>query len=42
MVSKELEKILEDQSSDDELKKMAEIELAELKSQYEINEKNLN
>ncbi len=38
---KELEKILEEQTSDDELKKMAEIELAELKSQYEINEKKL-
>ena len=37
----ELEKILEEQTSDDELKKMAEIELAELKSQYEINEKKL-
>ena len=38
---KDLEKLLEDQSSDDELKKMAEIELAELKIQYEINEKKL-
>ena len=38
---KELEKILEDQSSDDELKKMAEIELDELKKQYENNEKKL-
>ena len=38
---KDLEKLLEDQSSDDELKKMAEIELAELKTQYEINEKKL-
>ena len=38
---KDLEKLLEDQSSDDELKKMAEIELAELKRQYEINEKKL-
>ena len=37
---KDLEKLLEDQSLDDELKKMAEIELAELKTQYEINEKN--
>ena len=38
---KDLEKLLEDQSSDDELKKMAEIELGELKTQYEINEKKL-
>ena len=38
---KELEKILEDQTSDSELKKMAEIELMDLKSQYEINEKKL-
>ena len=38
---KDLEKILEDKSTDDELKKMAEIELADLKSQYEINEKKL-
>ena len=38
---KELEKILEDQSSDDELKNMAESELQELKSQHEINEKKL-
>ena len=38
---KDLEKLLEDQSSDDELKKMAEIELADLKTQYEINEKKL-
>jgi peptide chain release factor 1 len=37
----ELSKILEDSSSDDELKKMAEIELEELKSQYDINEKKL-
>ena len=38
---KELEKILQDQTSDDELKKMAEIELIHLKSQFEINEKKL-
>ena len=38
---KDLKKILEDKSTDDELKKMAEIELADLKSQYEINEKKL-
>ena len=37
----ELSKILEDSSSDDELKKMAEIELEELKSQHDINEKKL-
>ena len=34
---KDLEKLLEDQSSDDELKKMAEIELADLKTQYELS-----
>ena len=34
---KELEKILEDQSADDELKNMAENELLDLKSQHEIN-----
>ena len=38
---KELEKILEDSSSDDELKKMAQAELNELKSEFEINEKML-
>ena len=38
---KELEKILEDEPSDDELKKMAEIELTDLKSQHEKNEKKL-
>ncbi len=38
---KELEKILEDQSSDDELKNMAESELLDLKFQHEINEKKL-
>jgi peptide chain release factor 1 len=37
----ELEKILNDQESDKELLKMAEIELNELKTQYEINEKKL-
>ena len=37
----ELSKILEDSSSDDELKKMAEIELEELKYQHDINEKKL-
>ena len=38
---KELEKILEDQSSDEELKKMAENELIDLKSENQINEKQL-
>ena len=38
---KELEKILEDQSSDIELKQMAETELLDLKLQNEINEKKL-
>ena len=38
---KELDKILEDSSADDELKKMAELELKELQSQHEINEMNL-
>ena len=38
---KDLEKILEDHTSDDELKKMAENELADLKSEYEFNEKKL-
>ena len=37
----ELEKILEDQNSDKELKKMAEVELNDLKFQYEKNEKKL-
>ena len=37
----ELEKILEDQNSDKELKKMAEVELDDLKFQYEKNEKKL-
>jgi len=38
---KELEKILDDKSTDVELKKMAEFELIELQSQNEINEKKL-
>ena len=38
---RELSKILEDSSSDDELKKMAEIELEELKSNHFLNEKKL-
>ncbi len=38
---KDLEKILEEQTSDQELKKMAELELTDLKSQNEINEKKL-
>ena len=37
----ELEKIINDQNSDQELKKMAEIEMTELKSQHEKNEKKL-
>jgi len=37
----ELKKILNDNSADEELKKMAEIELVDLKSQHEINEKKL-
>ena len=37
----ELEKILEDQSNDEEMIKMAEIELEDLKLQYEKNEKRL-
>ena len=37
----EIEKILDDKSSDDELKKMAEIELNELNSEKEKNEKKL-
>ena len=37
----ELEKILLDENSDDELKKMVEIELVDLKSKHEKNEKNL-
>ena len=38
---KDLEKILEDQASDDELKKLAEKELSDLKSEYDFNEKKL-
>ena len=38
---KELEKILEDGSTDEELKSMAEHELAELQSKFQINEKKL-
>jgi peptide chain release factor 1 len=37
----ELQKILNDSSGDEELKKMAELELVELNSQYESNEKKL-
>ncbi|PDH21614.1 MAG: peptide chain release factor 1 [Pelagibacterales bacterium MED-G42] len=37
----ELEKILNDSSADNELKKMAELELDELQSQHEKNEKKL-
>ena len=35
----ELDKILNDSSGDEELKKMAELELQELKNKYEENEK---
>jgi len=38
---KELEKILEESSVDEELKSMAELELKELKLQHEISEKKL-
>ena len=38
---KEIEKILEDSAGDEELKSMAELELIQLQSQYEINEKKL-
>ena len=38
---KELEKILSEQTSDDELKKMADAELTDLNLQQEINEKKL-
>ena len=38
---KDLEKILNDENSDNELKKMAETELHDLKSKYETNEKKL-
>jgi len=37
----ELEKILNDSSVDEELKKMAELELQELQKKYEVNEKKL-
>ena len=37
----ELEKILLDQNSDDEIKKMAEVELNDLQSKYKRNEKTL-
>ena len=37
----ELEKILNDQATDDELKKMAYTELSDLNLQHEINEKKL-
>ena len=38
---KEIEKILEDSAGDEELKSMAELELIELQSQHETNEKKL-
>ena len=38
---KELEKILIDSSADKELKDMAELELSDLKTEFEINEKKL-
>ena len=38
---KDLEKILNDQTSDDELKKMADVELTDLNLEHEINEKKL-
>ena len=38
---KELEKILNDSSVDEELKKMAQLELIELQNKYEANEKKL-
>ena len=37
----ELEKILNDNSGDEELKKMAELELSELDIEHEINEKKI-
>ena len=37
----ELEKILEDRNSDDDIKKMAELELNDLKLQFSNNEKKL-
>ena len=36
-----LEKILDDNSADKELKDMAELELSDLKTEFEINEKKL-
>ena len=38
---KDLEKILNDSSADKELKDMAELELSDLKNNFEINEKKL-
>ena len=38
---RDLEKILNDKTSDDELKKMADVELIDLNFQHEINEKKL-
>ena len=38
---KELEKILIDNSADKELKNMAELELSDLKVEFELNEKKL-
>ena len=38
---KELEKILIDSSADEELKKMADLELIDLQNRYEVNEKKL-
>ena len=38
---KELEKILNDSSADEELKKMADLELIDLQNRYEANEKKL-
>ena len=38
---KELEKILNDNSADKELKNMAELELSDLKTEFELNEKKL-
>ena len=40
-INLKLEKMLEDQNDDKELLKMAEIELDDLKKQYEKNEKKL-
>ena len=38
---KELEKILNDNSTDEELKKMADLELIDLQNRHEVNEKKL-